>query len=321
MAHLLNYNQTQQRHAFFKAGSAPWHKLGKLVKDKLTSAEAIKEALLDFKVALEPIYIKINDQEVLLNNYKATRRTDLSTEKSVLGIVQKRYTVCQNEESFKIIDDIIGEQSAVIESAGALRNGETIFITAKLPEHIQIKDEPIDQYLVICNNHSGKYGLKILYTPICVVCNNTLQLANKKATRKLTIRHTKNMGMYLKDVAKALNVVDSLKKELEHLAQTLIEKKCTRIEQNDFIHFISHKAKSNPKKIADFLETQIFTLPDMDLEARQDTAWGMYQAVTAFYNHEKPYRSEDSRFSQIMFGQDYGIMLAAKEYLYELSSQ
>lgn len=49
-------------------------------------------------------------------------------------------------------DNMLGTNQAYIETAGALGNGEIIFITARLEDKILIKKDVIDKYLLLTNS-------------------------------------------------------------------------------------------------------------------------------------------------------------------------
>jgi len=70
-----------------------------------------------------------------------------------LGQIIDRYPtsseVVQNRDAFSFFDAIVGGGDGILyETAGALGNGERVFITAKLPDYIRVgvKDW-IEQYL------------------------------------------------------------------------------------------------------------------------------------------------------------------------------
>ncbi|NVM62121.1 hypothetical protein FHW88_000397 [Mucilaginibacter sp. SG538B] len=71
--------------------------------------------------------------EIAVPDFFATVRTD--TEQP-LGVVGKDYEVVQNVDAFSFFDSIVGGKDGILyEIAGALgKNGERIFITAKLPD-------------------------------------------------------------------------------------------------------------------------------------------------------------------------------------------
>ena len=116
--------------------------MGKVVTDYPTSKEALRFAGLDYTVAKRPLFtydnenqkadgdLEIKIAEVAVPNYFATIRTDTE---QVLGVVGKDYEVVQNTDALSFFDSIVGGDGIQYETAGALGNGERIFITAKLP--------------------------------------------------------------------------------------------------------------------------------------------------------------------------------------------
>ena len=67
-------------------------------------------------------------------------------------------------------------------------------IDAKLPDRIRvIGDDITDKYLLLSNSHDGHGAVQVKFTPIRVVCNNTLTMAlNRGPTlRKVDARSTR----------------------------------------------------------------------------------------------------------------------------------
>src|SRR3546814_20848068 len=77
------------------------------------------------------------------------------------------------------------------ETAGALGNGERIFITAKLPDYIRVGgDDLIEKYLFLTTSHDGSGSITAAFTPIRIVCANTLNAAMPRQSNTIKIRHT-----------------------------------------------------------------------------------------------------------------------------------
>ena len=189
----------------YKVKGKPWEYSGAVkVENCKTAADVMSAANLDFEVAKCELIAKMptnsiaehegfifnGDNYVKCPNAYATYRTDYNIP---LGIVKERYTPVQNIEAFSFFDDCIGKDRAIWQTAGFFGNGERIFVSAKLPNDILVNGDPVENYLVFTNSHDGSTGVKILFTPIRVVCQNTLNAAIKTSTNFVSFRHTSSV--------------------------------------------------------------------------------------------------------------------------------
>ena len=118
----------------------------------------------------------------------------------MLGVVGKDYEVVQNVDAFEFFDAIVGGGDGILyETAGALGKGERIFITAKLPGYIRVgKGDFIEQYLMLTTSHDGFGSITAAFTPVRVVCRNTLNAAMRNHSNAIKIRHTASANDRLK---------------------------------------------------------------------------------------------------------------------------
>lgn len=160
--------------SMFYAGQKPWHDLGTKVEKELTAAEAIKAAGLDWTVSKWPIYHPVTGEKT---GYNMVMRDD--TKKIFTAGMSDSFRPFQNSEAFQLADDIVATKEAKFHTAGALGEGEKVWMLAKLPKDIKIKgtNDVTEQFLLISNGHDGAGALKVLLTPIRVVCQNTLNAA------------------------------------------------------------------------------------------------------------------------------------------------
>jgi phage/plasmid-like protein (TIGR03299 family) len=225
MAHNLNYNEQTGQHSFFSVKEKAWHGLGKIVQDYLTSAEAIQHAGLDYTVEKRALFTYDTENqngdpeadiiipEVQVPNYFATVRTDSDT---VLGVVGKDYQVVQNRDAFSFFHSIVGGDGIQYETAGALGNGERIFITAKLPDYIEVGNKDlIEQYLFLTTSHDGFGSITAAFTPIRIVCNNTLNAALQSKSNTVKVRHTEWAKERLEQAHLLMGISNRLSTELE----------------------------------------------------------------------------------------------------------
>ena len=198
-----------------------WHKLGKVV-DAMTSKEAVQLGGMDFEVGLKslhtiddsipPFLMEDGTKLYWENSLTALEKNFVTYRKDTnhtFGVVGARYEPIQNIEAFDFFDEIIGEGNASYETVGALGNGEKVFITAKLPNKLIVGKENIDKYLLLTMAHDGSGSIQIMFTPIRVVCNNTLSAAVTNASNKVSIRHTKNARTRLQLSKQILGIADN----------------------------------------------------------------------------------------------------------------
>ena len=126
----------------------------------------------------------------IIDSHKATIRTDSN---DTLGIVGKGYGIVQNTKAFDFMD-FIKEASGnepTIETFGTLGKGERMFITATLGEDCFLNpDDAIRNYVVFTNSHDGTGGVMAFFTPIRVICQNTLNMAIRGCANKVVFKHT-----------------------------------------------------------------------------------------------------------------------------------
>lgn len=305
---------------------APFRYKGAIdVEDCKTAKDVMIKSSLDWNVAkcelvakmpTKDIYAKEKDSFIMGDSiYKtcpnafATYRTDFNIP---LGIVKERYTPVQNIEAFTFFDDAIGKDKAVWQTAGFFGNGERIFVSAKLPKNILVDGDPVENYLVFTTSHDGSSGVKILFTPIRVVCQNTLNAAIKTSTNYVSFRHTKSVYSNLDIAAEILGICETRIGDLQEQFTAM-----RKIKMNDdkaheiFANVIFTEDEQLRIKETGHTVGQIIT---RDWRAINDTkismkkvniisqinnyyfsgigqkdiigsAWGVYNAITGYYSN------------------------------------
>ncbi len=319
MAHNINFNRLTGKHSFFSRKEIPWHKLGQVVENALTSEEAIIAAGLDYDVIKCPMYTNIGEDIVRdVPNIFATVRNDTN---QVLGTVGNRYEIVQNRQAFDFVDHIVGSKEAVFETAGALGLGEKTFVTAKLPTNIRIAstDDIIDKYILFTNTHDGSGSIVAGFTPIRVVCNNTLNMALQSIQNKIRLRHTTNVHERIKEGRALLGLYQAYSLEfaeaLNHLAkQPINDEFATRVLQsvvfnNEEIDAINKEGfdtnKTSTRKKNMFNELIVHVESGVGQELHTGTSLWLYNGVSTYFNNGKDYKSDEDRFTQLTDGVAY----------------
>ena len=157
----------------------PWHGLGTKLDNVATAEEAITAAQLDWEVKSMPLYV--HNAKGRMHQVEGLRAIQRRTDGKVLSVLGEDYIPVQNANAFTFFDAVVGNHEAHYETAGSLNGGKRIWILAKVDGSISVRGDEIHKYLLLCNGHDGQMAVKMFFTPIRVVCQNTLEAAG--ATR------------------------------------------------------------------------------------------------------------------------------------------
>lgn len=316
MSHQIHFNEITQKHSFFSVNQKPWHNLGQIVSEYPTSSEAILHAGLGYEVVKKPIFTQApEDEKIIIPEYFATLRTDTA---EVLGVVGKDYQILQNCEAFSFFDSIVGGNGILYETAGALGKGERIFITAKLPDYIRVgKDDLIEKYIFLTTSHDGSGSITAAFTPIRIVCANTLNAALRTQTNTVRIRHTTNAKMRLEQAHKVMGISDTMSNSLEQIfnhwttipvtdkeVKKLIaialapSKEILESLKNDEIEELSSCFSNiieNAYSYAMSDESQL-------VPTCEGTLFGAYNAVTGYFSNIRSYKNAEAKLKSILLG-------------------
>lgn len=141
----------------------------------------------------------------------------------MLGVVGKGYEPLQNTDAFKFFDPLVDKKLIEYETAGSLGKGEIIWILAKLKQNGEFKinkNDVVQKYLLLSNSHDGNSAVSVKFTPIRVVCQNTLAIAlNEGETTRIkhiTSMHTKldDVQMMVEDIVLVYHSIEEKFKEM-----------------------------------------------------------------------------------------------------------
>ena len=332
MAHLINFNEKTGKHSFFSTKEKAWHKLGQIVDRYPTSAEAIKFAGLDYIVEKRPLFTYDTENhtadpdtdliipEISVPNYFATVRADTD---QVLGVVGNDYEVVQNRDAFAFFDAIVGGGDGILyETAGALGNGERIFITAKLPGYIRVgNDDLIEKYLFLTTSHDGFGSITAAFTPVRVVCNNTLHAALNNMTNCVKIRHTESAKERLLQAHRIMGLTNTMSNELNGIFNRWAHVRITDKELLKLVQQAMAPSKEVLQKVLDeenldeyssrFLNTVErvceygFTNETQQMQTTKSTLFGAYNAITGYFQNVMHYKNDEAKLKSILFGNGF----------------
>jgi phage/plasmid-like protein (TIGR03299 family) len=327
MAHNIHFDENTGKHSFFSVKEKAWHGLGQIVDNCELSSEAIAYAGLDYDVVKSPLFttgittgngdgVTIHEPgQATVPGYYATQRIDTG---QVLGVVGSDYRVVQNRDAFTFFDSIADGKGIRYETAGGLGSGERIFITAKIDDKIIVgKDDEIEQYLFLTNSHDGSGSITVAFTPVRVVCQNTLNAAVGNLSSAVRIRHTASAKQRLASAHKLMGMAAKISMQTEAVFNKWANVRITDGQLRRLIQMAMAPGKETLGKIQDarfdLLSTQFNNLvdrvysyamasPEQNLETTAGTVFGAYNAVTGYFQNVRYYNTAEHKAKSILFG-------------------
>jgi phage/plasmid-like protein (TIGR03299 family) len=306
MAHAIS-TESGQAEAMY-AEKPAWHGLGTVVEEAPNSAEAIRLAHLDWTVKQEKMYLgderaDYKDRMGLALEpgdevpiFRANVRSDT---RKVLGVVTKKYTPVQNVEAFRFVDSLVDSGEVRYESAGALFDGSTVWLLARLTgEDREIADgDEQRSYVLFANTHDGSKAVQIIPTNVRVVCWNTLNFAlsnGKSGTRRFSIRHVGNVMGRIDAAREALGMVREHFHDYLQLAETLVRRQLAAGEFNAYVDTLFPVLEGQERFNSPIRKTRRIIEGNFRDDHRQDlggaitnTAWAALNAVTQYHDHDR----------------------------------
>ncbi len=292
----------------FVVGAAPWHNLGRKFEVPPSLEEALVAAGLDWKVTTEPLFSGAKEQvEAML-----TRR---SSDNSILGVVGPKYVPLQNTEAFDFFKPFIDEKAAAIETAGSLRQGKRVWVLAKINrDPLVIKgNDIVEKYVLLSNSHDGTLAVRVGFTPIRVVCNNTLSMAiNSEASKLIRIKHTKNVVSNLESVQEIMNLADQEFQATAEQYRMLTTKDINSKDLEKYIKIVfnttaklvevgGNTAEISNKRIIEQIVPLFEKGRGNDMAEIKGTMWAAYNAVNEYLQYERG-SDNSNRMDNMWFG-------------------
>lgn len=298
-------------------GDSAWHGLGQTLAetdDRRWSVEgAIEAAGLDWTVSKIPLQMATCAEvpEELRgagvpDTYAMVRDSDLS----YLGSVGEQYTPLQNRELFNWFQPFLDARECSVETAGSLYNGRVVWVLARLQrDDIVLGDNDIvRKYLMLASSHSGKLATRVGFSPIRVVCANTLRVAiGHEQSALLRVRHTAGQKLALSAIRETVNLANQTFESTAEVYRRLMAAPISRADLTRYVIRVLRPEAPEAEygELTSRARNQVDRVCQLAEGGRgQDgrlTCWSGYQGVTEWLSHERT-KDAAKRLDSLWFG-------------------
>lgn len=312
------------RASMMSVGEVPWHGLGTVLNKPATAQQAIEAANLGWTVKKVPVYAwdgkvayPIDDTFTIVpENRWGTQSCP------TWGPVKRGYTPLQNRDAFRFFDDVVGEGAAIYHTAGALDDGRRVWILAKLPGDIVVAGKDItEKFLLLSNSHDGSGSVQIKFTPIRVVCHNTLTLALTEGEPSIRVPHTRDIDERLKVARQNLQLIKRTYGRIEAEFAALAKVPIAEPALSGYLKLVfPDPSNSKDLRAANRVERDRSTARTLftkgkgnDLPGVAGTLWAAYNAIAEMVDQGRNLRTQDQHLEYIWFGGGHTLKVRAFE--------
>lgn len=288
------------------AGETPWHGLGVPVSNDLTPVQMMEKAGVDWTVQECESFVDFNGERISTGQKALVRSTD----GRVLTNVGKDWNPVQNEQAFEFFSEYVFAGDMEMHTAGSLKDGQMVWALAKVKDSFDLfGGDTVESYLLFSNPHQYGKSIDVRFTPIRVVCNNTLSLSlSMQAERQVKVGHRVEFNPG--EVKEALGIASEKLATYREMAEYLGSKRFSMDKLIEYYNTVYPRTSDkrvqdkklsvetlsrNAKECLNVLETQ------PGAEFAEGSWWQAYNSVTFVTDHVQG-RNADNRLYSSWFG-------------------
>lgn len=293
------------------AGETPWHGLGVAVSNDLTPQQMMQKAGLDWTVEKHDSFVIINDGFGGVKHVPTGQQALVrSSDKKVLTNVGEGWNPVQNEEAFNFFNEYVLAGDMEMHTAGSLKGGQMVWALAKVKESFDILGgDQVDSYLLFSNPHQYGKSIDVRFTPIRVVCNNTLSFSlDQKVANSVKMNHRSEFNPEL--VKQQMGIAHEKFAQYREMAEFLATK---RFSMDSLIQYYNEvfprtyvgKKGNNVQKFEDLTSNakKAYELLEVQPGAKfgEGSWWQALNSVTYLTDHVMG-RDVDTRLASAWYG-------------------
>lgn len=305
MAHELTIRAGGGVEMAFQGGQLPWHGLGQPVTRGISTREMLKAALLDWPVKISQVNYTVEGVGPAIDSdHRIIYRGDTG---AVLDMCGKIYEPFQNEEVLDFFRMYVDAGEMTLETAGSLNGGKQIWALARMEQGFTLpgKDR-VEGYVLLMNPHQYGKGAILKFTPIRVVCANTMAIA-LRGGEGIKLWHNRKFDDEMQDSAR--HKLGIAREQLDGFADAAKKLSKWEMDEEQALTALQDTFGADPEKAVEEQRPTVQRLIDLwtsegmgaTLKSAKGTAWGLLNAVTQYYDHEYG-KSIDSRMTNAWLG-------------------
>ena len=252
----------------------------------------LERAGLNYKVEKVPMHTP--EGNVVEGKYLLRREDN----KFILGTCGKRYHVVDNDKMFEPFDSIVENCDATYESAGMVAHGKANWVSARLGNEFEVRDDKFQRRVIMLVYHNGMQRNSYFTYNHRVICNNMMASLNATSRKHgIGVKHTPTWedNLQLAGEAFAESIADSNKfqSNMTALAKTrMTSGEAAKFSRRFFLDFKTpekgkkkeEKSQRSKTRLKNRVE-ELVSLFEEGMGNEGKTRYDMFNAVTEYLDH------------------------------------
>ena len=299
----MAHNLFGERFAGFRRPA--WHGLGMVFEERKSASEALALADMEYHIAKRPLFYGVTEgdqvhYEQVEGQVALVREMTVDDPvERVFGIVSADYGLMQNVDLGQVLNGL--SETWPVETVAALGHGETVLLAldAGLRE-FPTYDEALQLYYLVTDTRTGGRSMQVAFTPVRVVCQNTLVTGLAQAVVNVQLAHTAKVA---DEFQFQVNLIQQLEEAQANTLETFERLMGLRSAVSDLRAVIdaAYPLPARPQKLATMDLLEFAALPEEvraqfedskknwenltgRIESRREAAWELFLRLNDEYS-------------------------------------
>jgi phage/plasmid-like protein (TIGR03299 family) len=251
----------------------------------------LERAGLNYNVEKVPMHTP--EGNVVSDKYLLRREDN----KFILGTCGKRYHVVDNDKMFEPFHSIVENCDATYESAGMVSHGKANWVSARLGNEFEVRDDKFQRRVIMLVYHNGMQRNSYFTYNHRVICNNMMSSLNATSRKHgIGVKHTPtweaNLNLAGEAFAESISDSSRFQSSMAILANTkMTSGQAAKFSKKFFLDFKtpekvkkeekSQRSKTRLKNKVD----ELVSLFEEGMGNEGKTRYDMFNAVTEYLDH------------------------------------
>ena len=266
----------------------------------------MQKAGLDWKVREVESFVEYDGKRMPTGQKSLIRESD----SKILTNVGENWNPVQNETAFEFFSEFVMSGDMEMHTAGSLKDGQMVWALAKVKDSFELfGGDKVDSYLLFSNPHQYGKSIDVRFTPIRVVCNNTLTLSlDSKKDNSVKVGH--RVEFDASQVKQALGIANQKLNTYKEMAEYLGSKRFTTDSYVEYLNTVfprtaDKRVQDKPLSVDTLSRNARLAFDVVDFQPgagfAQGSWWQAFNSVTFVTDHVQG-RSNDNRLYSSWFG-------------------